>query len=238
MLSRYSHSVRPAGDDDDVHSKPASFGKLLSADNIIASPENAGLGGEQTALHVRDHYSGISLTYPQGDRTEDSNYKSLKHFAGEHLNGSAETVFKSDTAEELTNAAHRLAWNIDPSLANSWPHNAACERDIRALKETSRPSHLQAGFGRKLWPLSLAYAAKARSFYELAPIHDFEKGTDAETAKLGKSKWEAATGAPFEGVKCEIACLAMSAHMHTTMYPYISPFMLSNMFPFIHKFFY
>jgi len=208
MLSKYTHSVRPDDDDEDpVYTKPTKYGLLLSADNIIASAENAGAGNERTALHIRDHYSGVTITYPQADRTEDSNYKSMKHFAGVNLTGSSETIIKTDNSSELTNPARWLAWNSDPSRANSWPHNSSCERDIRSLKEMSRPSHLQAGFWRKLWPLSLDYTSKARSFFSDAPIYDYEKGTEVEEAKKNKSRFEVASGSPFHGVKYPLGAL-------------------------------
>ena len=93
-----------------------------------------------------------------------------------------------------------MCWNVDPALArSSWPHNASCERDIRSLKEASRPSHLQAGFWRKLWPVSVSYTSKVRSFIEPAPVYDHEKGTPVEDQKKGKTKWEVATGHPFLG---------------------------------------
>ena len=126
-----------------------------------------GNGGEKAALHVRDHYSGGSLSYPLADRSEECTYKCLKHFGGTALNGSGETLVKCDNAGELTNAVHRMAWVPDPSLANSWPHNTACERDIRAVKEQARPAHLQAGFWKKLWPLSLDYTSKALSLIHI-----------------------------------------------------------------------
>jgi hypothetical protein len=208
MLSHYTHSVRPeAAEEETAYLRPAKFGDLISADNIIASDYKAGSQGEKTALYIRDQYSGVGLAYVQNNRTEDNNYKSMKHFAGEKLNGSSTTVFKSDNAKELTNSAHRLAWVPDPSLANKWPHNAACERDIRSLKEICRPSHLQAGFPKQAWPVSLDYTSKARSFYEQSPIHELETGTDAETDKMGKSKWEVATGSPFLGAKYPLGAL-------------------------------
>lgn len=103
--------------------------------------ESRGLGGEQSALVVRDRYSGMCLTYPQRTRDEDSNYDALKHFGGSKLNGNPDVVFHSDTAQELTNAASRLGWVADPSAANHWPHNAFVEREIRTIMEMCRPSH-------------------------------------------------------------------------------------------------
>ena len=154
VLNKYKHSHRPGDDEPAEYKHPESFGRLTQADNIIVSAEHAGMGGEQNALLIRDHYSGVSIAYPQLDRSEESNYLSMKHFAGAALNGATDTVFKSDTAGELTNAAHRLCWTVDPSLTRAWPHNASCERDIRSLKEACRPSHLQAGFWKAVASVS------------------------------------------------------------------------------------
>jgi len=204
MLSHYTHSVRPEGEDKPM---PTKYGMHLGADYIIASEESKGSGGEKAALHVRDHYSGGALTYPLADRSEDYTYKCLKHFGGTALNGSAETTVKCDNAGELTNAIHRMAWVPDPSLANSWPHNTACERDIRTTKEQARPAHLQAGFWKKMWPATLDYMSKARTFFEAAPVYEYEKGTPAETEKTGKTKFEVITGEPFLGVEYPLGAL-------------------------------
>ena len=89
-MNKYSHSKRPEGEESEAaFTRPQSYGKLLSADDIIASEEKAGSGGEKAALHIRDHYSGAAQTYPIPKKDEDSHYKCLKHFGGPRLNGSA-----------------------------------------------------------------------------------------------------------------------------------------------------
>ena len=132
----------------------------------------------------------------------------MKHFGGHALNGNTSTICKCDNAEEIVGAAHRLCWNPDPSLANAWPHNAACERDIRSTKEQCRPSHSQAGFWSKLWPLSFEYTSQARTFFTAAPIHDNEKDKDSGDEKIGKTRWEVATGGAFSGTKYPLGALA------------------------------
>ena len=181
------------------YERAKTFGDIIEADNIFPSVESRGMGGELCALVVRDRFSGVSFAYPQGSRDEDSNYESLKNFAGYPLSERFDTIFCSDTAQELTNAASRLCWILDPSVPNYWPHNAHVERDVRTLKELSRPSHIQAGFHKRLWTLTLDYVSKARSFFSLAPIANHEKGTDAEERKVGKTRWHVATGSDFEG---------------------------------------
>ena len=208
MLRRYAHRFRPEPEDADAaYERPSEFGRIIEADTVFPAVESRGMGGEHCALVVRDRFSGVSIAYPQSSRDEDSNYESLKHFAGYPLSGRTDTIFCSDNAQELTNAASRLCWVIDSSAPNYWPHNAHLERDVRTIKELSRPSHIQAGFHKKLWPLTIDYVSKARSFFSPAPIANYEKGTDSETAKAGKTRWQVATGAEFEGPKYPLGAL-------------------------------
>ena len=198
MIKRYAHRHRPEPEDEEVvYNVAKEFGNIIEADHIFPAIESRGLGGEQSALLVRDRYSGMCLTYPQRTRSEDSNYDALKHFGGNKLNGNPDVVFHSDTAQELTNAASRLGWVADPSAANHWPHNAFVEREIRTIKEMCRPSHLQAGFHKRLWTISIEYTATARSFFTPAPITEDERDTEEGKRKLGKTRWEVATGKPL-----------------------------------------
>ena len=180
---------------------------IIEADNIFPSAESRGMGGELCALVVRDRYSGVSFAYPQSSRDEDSNYESLKRFAGYPLSGRTHTIFCSDTAQELTNAASRLCWVLDPSAPNYWRHNAHLERDVRTLKELSRPSHIQAGFHKGVWTLTVDNVSKARSFFSPASIANDEKGTDAEERKAGKTRWHVAKGSDFEGPRYPLGAL-------------------------------
>ena len=204
MLSHYTHSKRP---DDEEKPMPMEYGKLLGVDPIITSEECAGSAGEKAAIHVRDHYSGVSVSYPVANRSEDNIYKCLKHFGGPKLNGSTDTVVRSDNADEIVNAVHRMCWSTDPALANSWPHNSACERDIRTTKELTRPSHLQAGFWKKMWPTSIEYTSKARTFFENAPIYDYEVDKPEGEVKKNKTKYEVLHGHAFDGVKYPLGAL-------------------------------
>ena len=155
MLQRYAHRFRADPEEGEApYERAKAFGDIIEAQNIFPSVVSRGIGGELCALVVRDRFSGVSFAYPQNSRDEDSNYESLKHFAGYPLSGRTDTIYCSDTAQELTNAASRLCWVLDPSAPNYWPHNAHLERDVRALKELNRPSHIQAGSRKKLWTLT------------------------------------------------------------------------------------
>ena len=208
MLKRYFHRVRGDPEEEDVpYTRPTEFGAVIEADNIFPQVESRGMGGEQTALLVRDRFSGVTLVYPQTERTVDSNYQALKHFSGYRLSGKSDVVFHSDSAQELTKAASLMCWVPDPSGPNAWPHNSHLEREVRAIKELCRPSHIQAGFHRRLWTISMDFVAKAKSFFTAAPIAEYEKGTPAEEAKTGKTRWCVATGRVFDGPRYPLGAL-------------------------------
>ena len=98
----------------------------------------------------------------------------------------------SDNAKELTGAASRLGWVPDPLVPGFWLHNASCKREVGTLKELVRPAHVAAGFHKKLWPISVDFTAKARTFFSLCPILRHEHDTDIAKLKQGKSdtKWQ------------------------------------------------
>ena len=190
MLKRYFHRVRGDSEQEVPYTRPTEFGAVIEADNIFPGVESRGMCGEQTALLVRDRFSGVhmALVYPQTERSVDSNYQALKHFSGYRLSGKSDVVFHSDSAQELTKAASLMCWVPDPSGPNAWPHNSHLEREVRAIKELCRPSHIQAGFHRRLWTISMDFVAKVKSFFTAAPIAAYEKGTPAEGAKTGKTR--------------------------------------------------
>ena len=139
------------------------------------------------------------MVYPQCERNEQANYESLRHFAGKYLSGKKGVLFVPDNAQELRGAASRLGWIPDPSVPGFWPHNANCEREVRAIKELARPTHVAAGFHRKLWPLSVDSTAQARTFFGLSPVLRHERGMETAELKQGKTRFEIATGQAFTG---------------------------------------
>ena len=137
---------------------------------MFPSTESQGLAGEKAALVIRDRYSGVVAVYCMASRAETNNYEALKHFGGTRLNGRTETAFRSDAATELQAAASRMCWTVSTALPGSFPHNAHVERESRTIKELSRPSHLQAGFHKRLWTITVRYVSQARTFWGMAPI--------------------------------------------------------------------
>ena len=204
MLKRYTHSVRPYEEDE---IKVETFGDLIEADHMFPSTTSLGLAGEKAALVIRDRYSGVVAVYPMSSRAEENNYEALKHFAGLRLNGVTTVNFRSDAATELQAAAGRLCWNTSSSLPDTFPHNAHVEREIRTIKELSRPSHLQAGFHRRLWTVTVKYVSQARTFWSPAPVYAKERDTEPGNAKLGKTRWEVMTGSKFPGPKYPLGAL-------------------------------
>ncbi len=60
MLKRYFHRVRSEPEEDELpYTRPEGFGGVIEADNIFPSVESRGIGGEQTALLVRDRFRCI-----------------------------------------------------------------------------------------------------------------------------------------------------------------------------------
>lgn len=113
MLKRYAHRRNDPEEMDIPYVRATAFGDIVEADTIFPSTESKGMRGEQAALLVRDRYSGVCLAYLQTARIEDANYEALKHFGGHALSGKTDTVFCSDSAHELTNAASRLCCVIE-----------------------------------------------------------------------------------------------------------------------------
>ena len=94
MLRRYAHRCCADPEEGEVpYERAKAFGDIIEADNIFPSVESRGMGGESCALVVRDKFSGVSFAYLQSSRDEDSNYESLKRFAGYPLSGRTDTTF-------------------------------------------------------------------------------------------------------------------------------------------------
>ena len=200
MLRRYTHSTRAYDEEELV---VTAFGDMIEADHMFPSTGSMSLSGEKAALVVRDRYSGVVAVYPMSSRTETNNYEALKHFGGTRLNGRTGTGFRSDAATELHAAALRMCWAVAVSAAvhDSFPHNAHVEREIRTIKEPSRPSHLQAGFHKRLWTVTVRYVAQARTFWGPAPVYKLERGTESPR------RWEVMHGSKFLGPKYPLGAL-------------------------------
>ena len=62
--------------------RPTAYGQLVSSDNVIASASQEGEGGDRTAFHIRDHYSGVVSIYVAKQRNFANNLKAMIHFGG------------------------------------------------------------------------------------------------------------------------------------------------------------
>ena len=63
------------------------------------------------------------------------------------------------------------------------------KREVRTLKEPARPAHVAAGFHKKLWPISVDFTAKARTFFSLCPILNCK--TEAGENPIRSGSWSA-----------------------------------------------
>ena len=58
-----------------------------------------------------------------------------------------------------------------------------------------------------MWPTTLDYTTKARTFLDESPIYEWEVGTEHEKHKKGKTRYEVASGGPFQGIKYPLGAL-------------------------------
>ena len=136
MLKRYCKRARQIDDEDDdrlIH-RATILGDIIEADHMFPSQEAKGLSDEQSALVVRDRFSGAVLVYTQSERNEQAIMN--RHFAGKYLSGKKGVLFVSDNAKELTGAASRLGWIPDPSVPGFGP----TMQTVRVRSELSRKS--------------------------------------------------------------------------------------------------
>ena len=115
----------------------------------------------------------------------------FRHFVGLKASElAAKAIVKCDEAGELEQGAAQAGFIPETSLPNSrWPHNALLERDVREEKECCRTIHLQSGLPYEFHTYSYPFACLSMSFDRKAPKDD------------EKTQWEAATKAPFEGMR-------------------------------------
>ena len=143
-FGRDAHRFRADPEEGEVpYERAKAFGDIVEADNIFPSVESRGMGGELCALVVRDRFSGVSFAYLQSSRDEDSNCESLKHAAGYPLSGRTDTIFCSDTAQELTNAAFKVVLGFGPECPKSLATQCTSCEDTQGIEQTiAHPSWL------------------------------------------------------------------------------------------------
>ena len=149
-----------------------------------------GIGGVKTHDVIRDTYSGVRMAYPWSKRDAESHAKNFRHFVGLKASELAtKAIVKCNEAGELEQGASQAGFIPEISLPNRWPHNALLERDVREEKECCRTIHLQSGLPYEFHTHSYPFACLTMSFDRKSP-------KDEE-----KTQWEAATKAPFEGMR-------------------------------------
>ena len=167
MSKRYCKRAGQSDEDDEtlIH-RPTTFGGSIEADHMFPSQEARGLSDEQSALVVRDRFSGAVMVYLQNERNEQANFESLRHFAGRYLSGKKGVLFVSGNPKEPNRAASRRGWIPDPSVPGFWPHNSSCEREVRTLKELATVSH-----GRRFHQVSIRSFGRCRLTFLPKPGH-------------------------------------------------------------------
>ncbi|CAE7214446.1 unnamed protein product, partial [Symbiodinium sp. KB8] len=164
------------------------FGQRLATDYIVPTRSDG-----PSVQVIRDEFSGLLRAYV-GKRTTENAARNLLQFVGSAASDLPNVLVKTDCDRSLTAAISQVGWAQEPSLQNRWPHNAQLERHIRTLEETTRASHLGAGFHllQDLWPISVAYAANALNIVKWKGEQTF---------------YELATGAPFYGPRLALGRL-------------------------------
>ena len=164
------------------------FGERIATDYIIPSKR-------EHAVHViRDEYSGALRAFVCA-RTAERAAQNLLTFVGARYKHLPNVLCKADDAKELIAAVSQIGWVHEATLENRFPHNAQLEREIRTLEESTRAVHLAAGFHvvPDLWHVSVQFAAQTLT---VVPW----QGKD-------KSRFEVATGSPFEGPRLPLGQL-------------------------------
>ena len=189
---RVSH--KPDGKGDDFIDPPTEPFTQLATDDVILAKggEHAGtgIGGVKTHHVIRDSYSGVRLAYPLAKRDAESHAKNFRHFVGlKAAELATKAIVKCDEAGELEQGAAQAGFIPETSLPNRWPHNALLERDVREEKECCRTIHLQSGLPYEFHTHSYPFACLSMSFDRKAICDE------------SKTQWEAATKAPFEGLR-------------------------------------
>ena len=164
------------------------FGQRLATDYIVPTRSDS-----PSVQVIRDEFSGLLRAYV-GKRTTENAARNLLQFVGSAASDLPNVLVKTDCDRSLTAAISQVGWAQEPTLQNRWPHNAQLERHIRTLEETTRASHLGAGFHllQDLWPISVAYAANALNIVKWKGEQTF---------------YELATGAPFHGPRLALGRL-------------------------------
>ena len=141
-------SRRKKGEGEDGPEGPAMlFGDIPTADHIsLLSEENYGLGGETTAIVIKDRATRWVDCYPLKDKTAEEAERALRDCVGPAAHVG---TFYSDNAPELVKAARDLKWHHDTATPGRPQTNGVAERAVRQVEEGARTVCERAGLAPK-----------------------------------------------------------------------------------------
>ena len=128
-MKRYCKRVRQSDEDDEglIH-RPTTFGDITAADHMFPSQEARGLSDEQSALVVRDMFSGAVMVTLKVNAMNKQTFESLRHFAGRYLSDKNGVLSASDNAKELTGAASKLHFRVFVLITRVGKAGSRCRR--------------------------------------------------------------------------------------------------------------
>ena len=110
------------------------------------------------------------MTYPGKEKDASKTIIAYNHFVGcKQEDIKPRVVVKSDNAPALIDAAHKLSWIPETSLANRWPRNAVHERMHRTLLSLCRAQLKQSGIPTNAWNIVVCFASVLMSIIKDAP---------------------------------------------------------------------
>ena len=121
--------------------------QVLSCDGIVVAKSHTdktrlAADGSAVGITIMDNYSGMLMLFPTASAVMNKYWFCLKFFVGPGWTAKPNIIVKSDADTAITGAVTQLGWHTEPSLANTWPHNARLERAHETLKSVQRASIL------------------------------------------------------------------------------------------------